>query len=218
MIKQIAAATAAMLVAGAACAQDMTSLQDYSCNDGSDLSVAYINAEGGSALAVLLIEGRMHIAPIAVSASGARYVSAADGGYSWHVKRDLGILSRTRDGTDLAAGALYCEERTAPAPRDCNHGVTRGDGVTYMIEDTTKGNERCDLRVPVQAGQEVSAIWMQDSAHMIHILDAKDQALFETFPLTAEEDGELHLRIGLPQSYARRTGAAQPFALAITVK
>ncbi len=58
MIKQIAAATAAMLVAGAACAQDMTSLQDYSCNDGSDLSVAYINAEGGSALAVLLIEGR----------------------------------------------------------------------------------------------------------------------------------------------------------------
>ncbi|PID36179.1 MAG: hypothetical protein CR993_06580 [Rhodobacterales bacterium] len=217
MIKRFfAASAAAVLFAGAASAADMTSTQNYACNDGSELGVAYINTEAGEAFAVLLIDGKMHVAPVAVSASGARYVSAEGEGYSWHVKNAEGILARVKGGVDQSEGARSCQ--AVVTPRDCAFTVSEDGAMTYKIADVTEGYELCDMRFPVKAGQEVSAEWTLDSAHMLHILDADMQATFNTFPLIAEADGEMHLRIGLPRAYARRATAPAPFALSVTVK
>ncbi len=218
MIRKFVVGAAALLFAGAALAEDVTSTRNYACNDGSTLSVAYISSDEGSTYAVLLIDGGLHIAETAVSASGARYMTAEDGGYSWHVKRDTGLLSKTQEGKDLQEGTLSCRESSDKAPRDCALTVDRTDGLKYLIKDETDGYEMCDVRFPVQAGQEISAEWSKDSSHMMHILDEDKQAMFETFPMTAEADREIHLRIGLPRSYARRATSPQPFSLTVTVK
>ncbi len=110
MIRPFTLPFAALAFATAATAENLTSTQDYTCNDGAPLSVAYINTPAGDAFAVLLIDGRMHIAEIAVSASGARYVTAPEDGYTWHEKRGEGLLEWARPGEDMPARTQICTE------------------------------------------------------------------------------------------------------------
>ncbi len=218
-MKQLLVALIGVFFAGVVFAKDLTSTRAYACNDGSEMAAAYIATEAGGAYAVLLIDGRLHIAEVAVSASGARYITAEDGGYSWHVKRGLGLLTKTRAGVDVQEGTLSCREVSGEPPRQCAVTVQQTKhGLNYLIKDSTDGYEICDVRFPVKAGQQISAKWLRDSAHMMHILDEESQATFDTFPMTAEADREMHLRIGLPRAYARRATSPKPFSLRVTVK
>jgi len=64
--------------------------QDYSCDNGSTLSVQYINA-GANQLAMIPLEGQDLLFVNTVSASGARYVS---GMWEWWSKGSDATLSR----------------------------------------------------------------------------------------------------------------------------
>ena len=68
----------------------------YSCVDGTDLSVQYINAEANS-LAVIPLKGAELIFVNVVAGSGARYVS---GPQTWWVKGDEATLSDQVSGVD----------------------------------------------------------------------------------------------------------------------
>ena len=66
----------------------------YQCERGVTLPVTYLNTASGGAYAVLQVDGQQIPMSIAVSASGARYVSIDEGrNYSWHTKSDSGVLS-----------------------------------------------------------------------------------------------------------------------------
>ncbi|PIE40655.1 MAG: hypothetical protein CSA49_07325, partial [Gammaproteobacteria bacterium] len=123
MMKKCVAVVVGLLLSGAALAEDLTSTQAYACNDGSEMAAAYISTDAGNAYAVLMIDGRLHIAEIAVSASGARYITAKDGGYSWHVKRGRGLLSKTQGGKDVQEGTLSCRAVSGEPPRECSFTV-----------------------------------------------------------------------------------------------
>jgi len=66
----------------------------YQCERGVSLPVTYLNTASGGAYAVLQVDGQQIPMSIAVSASGARYVSIdEERNYSWHTKSDSGVLS-----------------------------------------------------------------------------------------------------------------------------
>lgn len=66
----------------------------YQCERGVSLPVTYLNTASGAAYAVLQVDGQQIPMSIAVSASGARYVSIDEQrNYSWHTKSDSGVLS-----------------------------------------------------------------------------------------------------------------------------
>ncbi|WP_182911487.1 MliC family protein [Paracoccus sp. JM45] len=65
-------------------------VQDYSCDNGTTLSVQYINA-GANQLAMIPLEGQDLLFVSAVSGSGARYVS---GMWEWWSKGSDATLSR----------------------------------------------------------------------------------------------------------------------------
>ncbi len=117
MIRQFAATAAALVVATAATAQEQFSFtQTYACDDGSELSVAYVNTAAGDAFAVLLADGHLHIAEIATSGSGALYVTQPEEGYSWHVKGAEGLLERAASGEQAQETVLSCTESPEEAP------------------------------------------------------------------------------------------------------
>lgn len=66
----------------------------YQCERGVSLPVTYLNTASSGAYAVLQVDGQQIPMSIAVSASGARYVSIdEERNYSWHTKSDSGTLS-----------------------------------------------------------------------------------------------------------------------------
>lgn len=82
----------------------------YQCERGVTLPVTYLNTASGGAYAVLQVDGQQIPMSIAVSASGARYVSIDEGrNYSWHTKSDTGILSWQPAG-DASEDAVVLKE------------------------------------------------------------------------------------------------------------
>ena len=66
--------------------------QRYLCDRGAELWATYLN-QGDTSHAVLTFEGRQMAFDIAVSASGARYVSHDPAqGYVWWTKGESGML------------------------------------------------------------------------------------------------------------------------------
>ncbi len=111
MIRLFTSCALAFSLSNAAMAEDFTSTAHYLCHDGSDLSVAYITPDQGNAYAVLLLDGALHIARSAISASGARYVGVEDEGLSWHVKRGEGLLEQIEEGDPAAAMVRFCSDK-----------------------------------------------------------------------------------------------------------
>ncbi len=67
--------------------------ETYQCERGVTIPVTYVNLSEGGAIAVLSVDGRMVTLAIAVSGSGARYVSIDEqNGYRWHIKGDEALL------------------------------------------------------------------------------------------------------------------------------
>lgn len=66
----------------------------YQCERGIQLPITYINTPSGGAYAVMQIDGQQIPMSIAVSGSGARYVSIDEQrSYSWHTKNNAGVVS-----------------------------------------------------------------------------------------------------------------------------
>lgn len=66
----------------------------YQCERDIQLPITYINTAGGGAYAVMQMDGQQIPMSIAVSASGARYVSIDEQrSYSWHTKNNEGVVS-----------------------------------------------------------------------------------------------------------------------------
>jgi membrane-bound inhibitor of C-type lysozyme len=81
----------------------------YQCERGVSIPVTYLNTVGG-AYAVLQVDGQQIPMSIAVSASGARYVSIDEGrNYSWHTKNDNGVLSWQPVGKPSESVVLFKE-------------------------------------------------------------------------------------------------------------
>lgn len=86
----------------------------YHCERDVVLPVTYINTASGGAIAVLHVDGKQISMKIAVSASGARYISIDETqGYRWHTKSNYGILSHleadhTAKETDVLS---HCTEK-----------------------------------------------------------------------------------------------------------
>lgn len=75
----------------------------YQCEDGSALTVQYINAQPNF-LAIVPVDGDNHVFATTLSGSGARYVS---GPYEWWTSGDDATLSDLTQGED-AAPLLTC--------------------------------------------------------------------------------------------------------------
>ena len=71
------AALAAALAAGPVLAQSADDLRRvlYACEGGRAMEVAFLNTAGGNSYAFVLVDGEMIPMQVAVSASGARYLS-----------------------------------------------------------------------------------------------------------------------------------------------
>lgn len=87
-------------------AMDSVTSHRYSCGDGQDFAVQYVNA-GANALAILSVDGEERIFVNVVSASGARYASGA---YVWWTKGDTATLQNEM----LEGGDLECQSQDAP--------------------------------------------------------------------------------------------------------
>lgn len=79
----------------------------YTCADGTDLTVQYINA-GANSLAVIPLEGQDMIFVNVIAGSGARYVAGAR---EWWTKGNSGTL---RDETSKA-NPVTCTAKTEPS-------------------------------------------------------------------------------------------------------
>ncbi len=227
MIKQFSLATTALFFVGAAFAGEMNSPKDYTCSDGSDLSVAYVHTDANtgqsSAFAVLLVDGKMHIAPVAVSASGARYVAQDDSGYSWHVKRGEGLLTRSgSEGQKLECSVSQKSDVAffVGGDAECDVDVSvYDDHAEYALKGSTKEYQMCDFRVESKRGQKLMLKWESSSNHEVWVIGAdKSTPLSETSPYTVKADGEVKMHITLPRAFARRASSPKPFSLTITVE
>lgn len=85
--------------------QDTAHSVGYSCDDGTDLTVQYINAQGNR-LAIIPLAGEELIFVNVVSGSGARYVTGAR---EWLVKSDEARLHDKMSD----AGPVHCTDRAA---------------------------------------------------------------------------------------------------------
>lgn len=85
-------AAAALLLPAAAMAEISTDVVTYSCDNQRSLDVAYINA-GEDSFAVMSEGGALVVLPIAVSASGARYLEESRQ-LEWWTKGDEGFLTQ----------------------------------------------------------------------------------------------------------------------------
>ncbi|PIE13765.1 MAG: hypothetical protein CSA70_03320 [Rhodobacterales bacterium] len=226
MMRWFAALATGFLLAGPTFAKDTSSLQNYTCQDGSELSVAYITEENGGAFAVLLVDGKMHITSVAVSASGTRYVGMNDEGVSWHVKRGEGLLTLFGDERP----ALQCSETEVSQQTDmsysiggdaeCDVEVVRQDDRTeYSVTGSTTGNEYCDLGVKAEMNQTFEIKWLSPTNHTTWIVrDDASVLLTETSPYTTQGEDEVRVRIGLPRAHARRAKSPKLFSLMLTVR
>jgi len=66
----------------------------YSCEDGAQISVAYLNTQDGQSFAVLPVDGKNRLFVTLLSGSGARYCS---GPYVWWSKGDEATLWNERN-------------------------------------------------------------------------------------------------------------------------
>lgn len=82
----------------------------YHCERGVILPAVYVNDGAGHVVA--LIEGQLVVLPRAISASGARYLSAEQPGYEFWSKGDSAMLSW---GTDADSAILLRECLAADA-------------------------------------------------------------------------------------------------------
>ncbi len=227
MIKKNLVMAAALFFAGAASAEDITSTEDYMCDDGSELSVAYISTSEGSAFAVLLVDDGMHIASIAVSASGVRYVGTEDDRYSWHEKRGEGILT-VPDRNERKCSLQ--EAATATVNVDDVHAAVAGnaecdvdtavhdDHVVFTVNGVTEGQEMCNLTVAAGKGQELSLEWLSSSPHGAWIVDPEYTSFTDTSPYAVKQDGDIAVGIRLPRAKAIESTSPEAFSVAITVK
>lgn len=84
----------------------------YLCERGVAVQVVYVNGPDGDSHAIALIEGRMHVLPIAIAASGARYRENGEGYEIWN-KGNAATISYGPDG---AATTLLTQCAAQPAP------------------------------------------------------------------------------------------------------
>lgn len=77
----------------------------FTCERNVAVPVVFVNEPEGVSHAVALIEGGLHLLPVAVSASGARYADQ-DGGYQLWVKGDTATVLY---GEDADADALLSD-------------------------------------------------------------------------------------------------------------
>ncbi len=67
----------------------------YTCEEGTELQVAYSEPAEGDGLAALLYDDTLHLLRPRPAAAGSRYVSVAEqGGLRWHIQGREGVLQR----------------------------------------------------------------------------------------------------------------------------
>lgn len=96
------------LAAAPVMAEEMPT-ETYRCDRGALVQATYLNP-GDRSFAVVSFEGRQMGFEIAVSASGARYVSA-DGQFVWWTKGDTAMLMH---GSGDAEAMIYAECAALP--------------------------------------------------------------------------------------------------------
>ncbi|WP_050525995.1 MliC family protein [Pseudorhodobacter aquimaris] len=83
--------------------------QSYSCGEGEQLTVQYVNTNSNT-LAIVPVDGEDRIFVNAVSASGARYVSGA---HVWWSKGDKATLENSLE----KVGIKECQAQDPAAPK-----------------------------------------------------------------------------------------------------
>lgn len=106
-----AALAASLMMAGTGpvLAADLTTVA-HDCDRGAIVWASYVN--DSTSVAVLAFEGRQVALEIAVSASGARYLSV-DGQWQWWTKGDSASLTHLANGAETP---IYQDCRVRPAP------------------------------------------------------------------------------------------------------